>query len=125
MDDPVRRVVPTGVFGPGLHGPAGRVVDAVAYDGYIGRWSRLFVPALLAAAEIGHGDRVLDVATGTGEASMHAASIVGSTGSVIGADVAPAMLAVARARLTGATFAPVTADGQALPFGADSFDAVV
>ena len=37
-------------FGPGFHAPAGRPVDTDAYERYIGRWSRLFVPALLAAA---------------------------------------------------------------------------
>jgi len=53
----------------GRHATAGQVVDGSAYEQYIGRWSRLFVPALLAAAEVGEGDRILDVATGTGEAA--------------------------------------------------------
>jgi SAM-dependent methyltransferase len=41
----------------GLHAAAGQEVSADAYDRYLGRWSRLFVPSLLAAAEIGSGDR--------------------------------------------------------------------
>ena len=49
-------------FGSGLHVAAGRSVDASAYERYIGRWSRLFVAAVLAAAEVTVGDRVLDVA---------------------------------------------------------------
>jgi hypothetical protein len=49
-------------FGPGFHAPAGRPVDTDAYERYIGRWSRLFVPALLAAAEVTVDDHVLDVA---------------------------------------------------------------
>jgi hypothetical protein len=35
-------------FGSGLHAAAGRPVDTSAYYQYIGRWSRLFVPAVLA-----------------------------------------------------------------------------
>ncbi len=56
-------------FGPGFHAAPGRAIDPLAYERYIGRWSRLFVPAVLAAAEVTGGDRVLDVATGTGEAA--------------------------------------------------------
>ncbi len=56
-------------FGPGLHVAAGRAVDISAYDRWVGRWSRLFVPAVLAAAELAPGSRVLDVSTGTGEAA--------------------------------------------------------
>ena len=52
-------------FGPGFHAAPGRAVDTSAYDRYIGRWSRLFVPAVLAAAEIALGYRVLDISTGT------------------------------------------------------------
>jgi hypothetical protein len=54
-------------FGAGFHVAPGRVVDTSAYRRYIGRWSRLFVPAVLAAAEVALGYRVLDVPTGTVE----------------------------------------------------------
>src|SRR5215471_5001279 len=84
---------------PGLHAVAGQKVSADAYDRYIGRWSRLTVPSLLAAAEIGSGDRVLDVATGTGEAAIAAISLVGDAGVVVGADISAAMLGAACARL--------------------------
>ena len=52
--------------GAGLHVPSGGRVDAFAYWQYIGRWSQLFVPSLLAAAETGTGQLVLDLATGLG-----------------------------------------------------------
>jgi hypothetical protein len=55
----------TNDFGRGLHVAPGRAVDTSAYDRYIGRGSRLFVPAVLAAAEVGPGCRILDVSTGT------------------------------------------------------------
>src|SRR5262249_56261856 len=82
----------------GLRPSPGRPVDVAAYEQYIGRWSRLFVPALLAAAEIAAGCRVLDVAAGPGEAALAAASVVTSNGLVVGLDVSPAMLQAARGR---------------------------
>lgn len=112
-------------FGPGLHVVTGRPVDVAAYDRYIGRWSRLFVPALLEAAEVARGCKVLDVATGTGEAALITVPMVGSSGFVIGADIASEMLTGARARLNQSLFWPVAADGQALPFSDGSFDAVI
>jgi ubiquinone/menaquinone biosynthesis C-methylase UbiE len=112
-------------FGPGLHVAAGQAVDTSSYDRYVGRWSRLFVPAVLAAAEVAPGCRVLDVSTGTGEAARIALSIVGASGLVIGADIAPAMLEGARDRLNEPLFSPVAADGHALPFRDGCFDAVI
>jgi ubiquinone/menaquinone biosynthesis C-methylase UbiE len=108
----------------GLHAAAGQEVSAEAYDRYLGRWSRLFVPSLLAAAEVRSGERVLDVATGTGEAALMAVPVVGRTGMVVGTDISTAMLESARARLCG-SFRAVAADGQVLAFRDASFDAVV
>jgi SAM-dependent methyltransferase len=110
---------------PGLHTAPGRPIDPAAYEQYIGRWSRLFVPALLAAAEVRAGCRVLDVAPGAGEAALEAMSVVTPAGLVVGADISPAMLVAARARLGEGAFELVASDGQALPFSDGSFDAVV
>jgi ubiquinone/menaquinone biosynthesis C-methylase UbiE len=115
----------TANLGPGLHVATGRDVDSSAYDGYIGRWSRLFVPAVLAAAGVAPGYRVLDVSTGTGEAAVVAIPMVGASGLVIGADISSPMLERARARLNNPTFWPIAADGQGLPFRDGCFDAVV
>jgi ubiquinone/menaquinone biosynthesis C-methylase UbiE len=115
----------SGAFGRGFHGAAGQAVDALAYDRWVGRWSRAFVPAVLAAANIKRGYRVLDVSTGTGEAAMAILPAVGAAGSVIGADIACAMLEAACRRLNDSSFWPVAADGQSLPFKDGSFDAVV
>jgi len=111
-------------YAPGLHVVTGQPVSTSAYDRWVGRWSRLFVPSLLAATKVSPGCTVLDVATGTGEAAAMALSIVGSSGIVVGADIAPEMLEAARVRLAAQTFRPAAADGQALPFRDDSFDAV-
>jgi ubiquinone/menaquinone biosynthesis C-methylase UbiE len=108
-------------FGAGFHAAPGRAVDTSAYDRYIGRWSRLFVPPVLAAAEIARGYRVLDISTGTGEAALMTLPIVGALGLVIGGDVSPAMVEAARDRLNKPSFLPVAADGQALPFADKEF----
>jgi ubiquinone/menaquinone biosynthesis C-methylase UbiE len=112
-------------YAPGFHVRPGRAVDTSAYEQFIGRWSRLFVPMVLGAADVQPGDRVLDVSTGTGEAAVAIARVVGASGHVIGADIAPAMLESAGGRLKERAFLAVAADGQALPFAGDSFDAVV
>jgi len=90
-----------------------------------------FVPALFAqwgpvvAAEAGvrEGDRVLDVACGTGALTLTAANIVGSAGSVVGLDANPEMLAVARRKPVQIEWLKGTAE--ALPLPDNSFDAVV
>src|SRR4029077_1719497 len=107
-------------FGAGLHVASGKAVDAGAYDQWTGRWSRLFVPSVVAAAGVTEGHQVLDVSTGTGEAALAALPVAGTSGRVIGLDISVAMLEGARARLRTPLFLPVTADGQALPFADQS-----
>jgi ubiquinone/menaquinone biosynthesis C-methylase UbiE len=110
---------------PGFHVAAGRPVDSGAYDQSTGQWSRLFVPSVLDTAGVDLGCRVLDMATGTGEAALAIAPVIGASGLLVGADIAPAMLESVRTRLHQAAFLPVAADGQALPFADGSFDAVI
>ena len=86
-------------FAPGLHVAAGQVANVLAYDRWVGRWSRLFVPAVISAAQIAPGQRVLDVSTGTGEAALFALPAVSASGAVIGANIATAMLVGTRDRL--------------------------
>ena len=74
-------------------------------------------------ASITSGQRVLDVACGTGVLACAAAKQTGPSGKIIGLDVNQEMLAVARSKA-----APVEwCQGQAesLPFADESFDAVV
>ncbi len=47
-------------------------------------------------ASVGPGDRVLDVATGTGDLAVELARRVGPAGEVVGMDFSPAMLELAR-----------------------------
>ncbi len=100
------------------------VAAATAYDEF-------FVPALFQnwadhvaeAAQLQPGQRVLDVACGTGVLSHEAAARVGERGSVVGLDANPGMLAVARRRHAGMTWQEGQAE--ALPFKDASFDAVI
>lgn len=79
----------------------------------------LFVPALLDAAAVSAGSRLLDVACGPGLVSEVAAA---RGARPIGVDVAPAMLEQARLRCPGLEF--VGGDAQRLPFADAAFDAV-
>lgn len=112
-------------FGPGFHAEMGARVDRTAYDGYVGLWSRLFVPDVLAAAGVAAGHRLLDVATGPGEAASMALAQIGASGLVVGADISVEMLHAARTRFGDRRFRAAVADGQALPFANASFDSVI
>jgi SAM-dependent methyltransferase len=94
-------------------------------------YDMLFVPALFRqwggrvaeAARIGPGQRVLDVACGTGVLACAAAERAGADGQVVGLDPNPEMLAVARPKSARIEWRAGCAES--LPFTDDSFDAVV
>jgi ubiquinone/menaquinone biosynthesis C-methylase UbiE len=98
---------------------------AAGYDEFFGQVTRLYIPALLRAAKVGAGQCVLDVATGTGAAAEAALAVVGPSGSVIGGDVSPNMLEVARTRLANLPIRLEQFDAHSLPFDDDTFDAVI
>lgn len=99
---------------------------ATAYDRAVTHVSAHFLPFLLRAACLGPGQRVLDVATGTGIAAEAAIAVVGAGGHVTATDRSQAMVDRARQRLAGSQNASVMVDdGQSLSFADGSFDAVV
>jgi ubiquinone/menaquinone biosynthesis C-methylase UbiE len=89
----------------------------------LGPW----IPDLIRCARLQIGDRVLDVACGTGAVTRAAAAKVGSSGSVVGLDISPEMLGVARQ--TSKTVVPTIqwrlGDAGSMPFADSSFDVVL
>jgi SAM-dependent methyltransferase len=81
-------------------------------------------PALVHAAGVAPGQRVLDVGAGTGNATLPAAA---AGAQVVGTDIAPELMAVgeraARARDLAVDWR--VADAQALPFPDGAFDVVL
>lgn len=81
-------------------------------------------PTLVEAARIEEGDRVLDVASGTGNAAIPAAQR-GAT--VVASDLTPRLLEAGeeRAQSMGLKLEWVEADAENLPFPAEDFDVVM
>ena len=81
-------------------------------------------PALVAATGVRAGDRVLDVAGGTGNAAVPAA-LAGA--DVIASDLTPELFPAGRefAARHGATVAFEEGDAEALPYADESFDVVL
>jgi demethylmenaquinone methyltransferase/2-methoxy-6-polyprenyl-1,4-benzoquinol methylase len=72
------------------------------------------------------GDRVLDIAGGTGDLALAFARKVGTTGMVVHTDINEAMLRTGRDRLldAGIVLPTVVCDAEKLPFETGSFDLV-
>lgn len=85
-----------------------------------------WVPIMLAAADVGEGDHVLDVACGTGVVARGAVAGVGVDGRVVGLDATDAMLTVAQRIEPRAEWRVGDAgDAGDLPFADGSFNAVI
>jgi ubiquinone/menaquinone biosynthesis C-methylase UbiE len=97
-------------------------------------YQRYFVPAvaapvaedLLETASLRPGERVLDVACGTGVVTRLAAKHVGPAGRVAGLDVNPGMLAVARSESpAGDSIDWYEASAESMPLRDEAFDVVL
>lgn len=95
----------------------------LAAGGYEALWQAQLADAragLLAMAAPAAGERVLDVACGTGLVAFEAARAVGPAGAVVGVDLSGQMVEAARLRaskkaLAGVRFARMDAESLALP----------
>ena len=99
---------------------------AAGYDTQ--RYMRVGASRLVELVGLHSGEKVLDVATGTGWAAMAAARTVGSAGQVVGVDMTPGMLEQARRKAAMAHLTHVAfreGDAQHLDFPPNSFDAVL
>jgi ubiquinone/menaquinone biosynthesis C-methylase UbiE len=104
--------------------PQAQIEAARAYEA-------LFVPALVGqfaskvadAARLVEGERVLDVACGTGVLARETLKRVGASGRVVGIDAVPGMIAVAQEIAPAVEWRQGKAES--LPFSDGSFDAVV
>jgi ubiquinone/menaquinone biosynthesis C-methylase UbiE len=100
-------------------GSAAQVYERQLVPAIFAPWA----PRVLALAAPAARERVLDVACGTGVVARLAAEQVGSDGRVVGLDLNPGMLDVARGLpVTGAPIGWVQASAGRLPFQDGSFD---
>ena len=103
----------------GLDGDAGERYERLLVAPIFEEWA----PRVLDAGGVTTGDRVLDVACGTGIVARHAIRRVGREGSVVGLDLTEPMLRVAERIEPAVEW--VLGDATELPFPDESFDVVV
>jgi SAM-dependent methyltransferase len=97
-------------------------VAADAYDGFMGRYSRLLSAPLLDFAAIGTAGRALDVGCGTGALTGELVRRLGP-GAVAAADPSESFVAATRERLPGVDVR--RAPAEQLPFADRAFDATL
>src|SRR5207244_2469594 len=100
----------------------GFAVGADAYDRFMGRYSVPLAPELADFAQIVTGQRVLDVGCGTGALTAELVRRVGPA-AVSAVDPSEPFVTAARERHSGVGVLRATAEQ--LPYGDESFDAVL
>lgn len=124
----------TQTFDPVAHKAGQRRDWTEAAEGWRKWWSPLEAALgpvgdrLIQLAAVRPGHRVLDVATGIGEPAVTAARLVGPAGRVVGTDISPGMLKVARDRASELGLGNVEfheIDAEALDLPESSFDATL
>jgi len=106
-------------------GSAPEVYERELVPAVFGMWA----PILVELAQPRPSERVLDVACGTGVVARFAATLVGPSGTVVGIDLNPGMLSVARSVVSpdsrsGGHLQWQEASADKLPFPDDSFNVV-
>ena len=107
---------------------AGFNLASAGYDRQAVRFLALTARRLVEIAAIRSQETILDVATGTGHSAIALSTFVGINGRVIGIDIAPDMLEVARQNVNKAGLDNIDlqlGDAENLSFEDESFDKVV
>ncbi len=92
------------------------------------QWHQRITHRLVESAQISPGQDVLDIATGTGHVAIEVAQIVGSSGRVIGVDIADGMLKQASHKIAALNLSNLEfqlADAETLDFPDNSFDRIL
>jgi SAM-dependent methyltransferase len=95
-----------------------------AYEGYVGRWSRLVAREFTGWLEPEPGKRWLDVGCGTGALSETALAMADPV-AVVGVDPSSAFLTHGKGRIRDQRFTTMVGDARALPVPDGSFDYVI
>ena len=103
------------------------VTDFNSRSNYDNQWRDRFANRLVELANLESGQKVLDIATGTGIVAIASAKIVGKDGKVIGVDISSGMLKQAQSKIDAEvpTIELVEADAEDLSFPDHSFDAIL
>jgi len=96
-------------------------VDAVAYEGFMGRWSLRLAPLFAEFAKVGDVGRVLDVGCGTGSLTRTLAGMT-RRAEIVGIDPVAPFVEYARGQVKDARVSFDVGDAQALPYPDASFD---
>ncbi len=109
------------VAGLQISGTPGEIYERHIVLAIFARWA----PDLIEAAGVRSGERVLDVACGTGVVTRLLAERVGAGGRVVGLDRDPGMLAVARTAASRLNIEWLEGSAVKMPLPDAAFDAVV
>lgn len=105
-------------------GSGAEIYETVFVPAMMGEWA----PKAMALANPQSGERVLDIACGTGVVTRLVAKSIRSNGRVVGLDLNPDMLAVARKiTINPSSTAPIEwreGDASTLPFENETFDVI-
>ena len=94
--------------------------EADGYEQFMGRWSRRLAPLFVQFAQVGPGDLVLDVGSGTGALSLEVAA--DASARVTGIERSPGYVRHAREHAGNDRVRFEVGDAMALPFPDNTFD---
>ena len=92
------------------------------------KWLTQITDRLVKSVEIKPGDKVLDIATGTGNVAIEVAQLVGNSGLVVGVDISTKMIEQARKKATALNLKNIEfqlADGENINFPDNSFNLIL